>query len=147
MAIPEPNGELRRNSQWQLALSVLVVAGGIVSWVYNVASKVDRHDGELTEIRQQNTRSIDDRGSLSKQVLDNRDAIAKLQEGLSKELSIREAALTEVECQIDATSQSMNAQISELHRLNAVSWPHITGLGSYPAGPYTQPNISNRRVR
>lgn len=150
----EPNGELRRNSQWQLIIGALMVvlvglgvAGGIMSWVYGIAAKVDRHDGDLIEIRQQNTRSIDDRASLSKDVSANKDAVAKLQTELASEVMSRTKDLTEAETQIDATTQLLLGEIAGLHRYNAVAWPHIPGLGSYPTAPFSQPNVSNRRIK
>lgn len=143
----EPNGELRRNSQWQLALSALVVAGGLVSWVYSVASKVDRHDSDLAEIRQQNTRSIDERASLAKEVTNSRDALAKIQTALAEEVRESSNSFKEVETQVDATTQIFLGEIAGLHRMNAVAWTHIEGLGAYPVGPFIQPNVSNRRIK
>lgn len=143
----EPNGELRRNSQWQLFLSALVVAGGLVSWVYSVASKVDRHDSDLAEIRQQNTRSIDERASLAKEVTNSRDALAKIQTALAEEVRESSNSFKEVETQVDATTQIFLGEIAGLHRMNAVAWVHIEGLGAYPAGPFVQPNVSNRKIK
>lgn len=135
----EPNGELRRNSQWQLALSALVVAGGIVSWVYSVASKVDRHDSDLAAITQQNTRSIDERAQLSKEVAASKTDLAKLQTDLATEVTTRSSANVEFETQVDATTQLFMGEISGLHRVNAIAWLHIKGLGAYPSGPFVQP--------
>lgn len=143
----EPNGELRRNSQWQLALSALVVAGGIVSWVYSVAAKVDRHDADLAAITQQNTRSIDERGVLSKEVAANKDILARIQTELATEVTTRASANVESETQIDATTQLFLGEIAGLHRMNAVVWYHIKGLGPYPTGPFVQPNVSNRKLK
>lgn len=143
----EPNGELRRNSQWQLALSAVVVAGGIVSWVYSVASKVDRHDGELAEIRQQNTRSIDERTQLMKDMGASKTDSAKIQTDLAMEVTARTNEHVEQETQIDATTQLFLGEIAGLHRANAIAWQHIKGLGVYPAGPFIQPNVSNRRIK
>lgn len=143
----EPNGELRRNSQWQLALSALVVAGGIVSWVYSVASKVDRHDSEMAEIRQQNTRSIDERNQLIKDMSATKDGMAKIQTALAEEVRQSSNSFQEVETQVDATTQIFLGEIAGLHRMNAVAWPHIIGLGVYPSAPFVQPNVSNRRLK
>lgn len=150
----EPNGELRRNSQWQLIIGALMVvlvglgvAGGIMSWVYGIAAKVDRHDGDLIEIRQQNTRSIDDRSSLTRDVSANKDTIAKLQTELASEVMSRTKDITEQETQIDATTQIFLGEVAGLHRSNAIAWPHIPDLGPYPVGPFTQPNVSNRRIK
>lgn len=51
---------------------------------------------------------------------------------------------TEVETQFDADSQVRNVQLSNQQRMNAIMWGHIPGMGTYPDGPFFQPNISNR---
>ena len=151
-ASQEPNGELRRNSRttmfWMIGgvcLAALVALGGVINWLNNLTADIKSHEAAIQEIRVQNQRSSDDRVTLGKQVDDNKEVLNAIKEGLAKEIAVRNADWQEIETQLDATNQSTNLQVAELHRLLSISWPREIGV--YPAVPLTQPNISNRRLK
>jgi hypothetical protein len=82
---------------------------------------------------------------------DKIDNLEKLQEkydallaSVAADHSERVAKEGEIETQFNADSQLRNVQFSDQQRIDAVMWNHINGLGSYPAGPYFQPNISQQ---
>lgn len=107
-------------------------------------TKLNVLDASIIEIRQQNTRSIDERNQLMKEAEKSGERIAELQSMLSKEISERTEELREVETQVDSLSQSTNTAVAELHRMNSVAWSHIPELGPYPTAPFPFSNISNR---
>lgn len=152
-ASQEPNGELRRSAKTTMVVTVcgvciaaLVAMGGVVNWLNNLTGDIKQHEREIADIRQQNTRSIDDRVALLKQQEENKGVIAEIRQTQAEEKASKTAALQEVETQVDALSQSTNSRIAEIHRTMHIVFPRI-GLGEYPDGPYTQPNISNRRPK
>ena len=124
---------------------MLGMMAGAFNWLNKLTGDIDRHENVLTEIREQSVRNLSDRIELARQTEENKEAFAKLREGLSNEVAIRKADGQEQETQLDALSQMTNMQVNELHRLMSIAWPEARG--SYPFVPLTQPNISNRKTR
>jgi hypothetical protein len=68
----------------------------------------------------------------------------RLETIIESQKALTQSKFTEVETQFDANNQLRNVQFSDQQRINSVMWTHIPALGSYPSGPFSQPNISNR---
>ena len=58
-------------------------------------------------------------------------------------------SLQEIETQFDADAQLRNVQFSEQQRMFSILWnsSKLGKLSPFPAGPYYQPNVSNRGGR
>jgi hypothetical protein len=65
---------------------------------------------------------------------------------LEAEMATRRSQWVEQETQLDALSQSTNAQVTDLYRWLSVLWNKNPDLGPFPTEPRPQSNISNRRM-
>jgi hypothetical protein len=139
---------MRRNSTITTVLTVTIPAIGLIlagiGAHYGQSSQIDTMTARITSLEGSAIRSVDERATLMKQAEQNRLDIAGLKETITKEQTSRQAALVEVETQIDSLSQSTNTRVADLHRWISVVWGATKTLGNYPAGPHTEPNISNR---
>lgn len=148
----EPNGILRRNSNWQLALGVVAVlipltgllCGG-AWWIYTVGAQVTTLQASIQDITRQTERTNSERQALSKQAEENKDLISVIRQELSQETATRKAMMIEIETQVASVEQVRNMQNAELHRLLSIIWPKE--LGMYPQGPHVHPAISNRNLK
>lgn len=173
MSTATPNGTVKTLSYWQTAAALGPVVAGFLAlgWSFVNQSisaatepskrelaqllievsalriKNEEHEKALNVIVAQNQRSMDDRTELNAKVAQNYANISKLQADLSSELATRLANEREIETQFDADSQARNIQLADIDRTIAIIWNKSDGLGSYPGGPWYQPNISARKIK
>lgn len=111
----------------------------------NVHASLPAHPVMETRLNSE-VKRLDDRiTSNDKLTAEAEKDVAELSNKFVAHESESRSKFTEVETQFDADSQVRNVQFSNQQRLNAIMWNHITGLGTYPEGPFFQPNISNRK--
>lgn len=146
----EPNGKLQTLAKVSLivtacgvAVGMLGMMAGAFNWLNKLTGDIDRHENVLTEIREQSVRNLSDRIELARQTEENKEAFAKLREGLSNEVAIRKADGQSQEIELDSLSQMTNMQINEMHRLLSIAWPKE--IGTFPFVQPIQPNVSNRK--
>lgn len=113
-------------------IALVAIIGALISPVYTkLGSETKRLDDRITANDNQTA-------EVQRQAFDIANKFAA-------HVSESTSSFKEIETQFDADNQLRNVQFSDLQRTVSVMWNHIDGLGSYPTGPFFQPNISNRK--